>query len=270
MTNTKFRKRALLSSVAMLLVALVALGSATFAWFTEDPNADASGINAYAQTSKGLLIKTDTDTTASHHATLAKNVSGIYLAPATTNDGQNYKTIEAASASDFKLNPAKTWQGATMVDHVAGTGVYQETMKLEMTSQPTGSDTQPVYLKGVEIELQDTAHKMKDALIVTLVYTVGGTKTVKHYAQSATTVTSWADFTAAPVAEPTGTAAASLNVAKAETGLSEQVGTFSASVSEVDVEVYVWLNGQHSSVYSDNSDPDQLIKSVKCSYSLNA
>ena len=30
MTNTKFRKRALLSSVAMLLVALVALGSATF------------------------------------------------------------------------------------------------------------------------------------------------------------------------------------------------------------------------------------------------
>ena len=60
MTNTKFRKRALLSSVAMLLVALVALGSATFAWFTDNPNAKATGLTLKATASKGLVIRTST------------------------------------------------------------------------------------------------------------------------------------------------------------------------------------------------------------------
>ena len=58
MTNTKFRRRALLSSVAMLLVALVALGSATFAWFTENPVVTASGISAKGEVSQGLEIWT--------------------------------------------------------------------------------------------------------------------------------------------------------------------------------------------------------------------
>ena len=56
MTNTKFRKRALLSSVAMLLVALVALGSATFAWFTSSTTATANGIKVSTIKSSELQI----------------------------------------------------------------------------------------------------------------------------------------------------------------------------------------------------------------------
>lgn len=262
MTNTKFRKRALLSSVAMLLVALVALGSATFAWFTEDPNADAKGINAYAQTSKGLLISTDTDDTPSHHAQLAKGVNGIYLAPATTNDGIAYKTIDAASASNYALDTTKSWAGATMVDHVAGTGVYQETMHLQMTTPPAGSDTQKVYLKGLDIQLQNASHKMKDALVVTLKFG----DTVKYYSQSGDDVTTWATLTG------TGnqTTDKTLTVdASAVSGLNIEVGTFSATNTTIDVEVYVWLNGQHDSVYTDNSDASQLVREIGAYFSLN-
>ena len=56
MTNTKFRRRALLSSVAMLLVALVALGSATFAWFTSSTSASANGIMISTTKSSELKI----------------------------------------------------------------------------------------------------------------------------------------------------------------------------------------------------------------------
>ena len=56
MTNTKFRKRALLSSVAMLLVALVALGSATFAWFSQNSKATAENIVAKTQRGSNILV----------------------------------------------------------------------------------------------------------------------------------------------------------------------------------------------------------------------
>ncbi|MBQ8538238.1 MAG: hypothetical protein IJ433_01145 [Ruminococcus sp.] len=56
MKNTTFRKKALLSSVAMLLVALVALGSATFAWFTQNPTVSAEGLTLKATAAAGLQI----------------------------------------------------------------------------------------------------------------------------------------------------------------------------------------------------------------------
>lgn len=56
MKNTTFRKKALLSSVAMLLVALVALGSATFAWFSANPTVTATGLSVKSSAADGLKI----------------------------------------------------------------------------------------------------------------------------------------------------------------------------------------------------------------------
>ena len=44
-TRLYTRKRALISSVAMLLVAMIALGTATFAWFTRSTSTTAEGLN---------------------------------------------------------------------------------------------------------------------------------------------------------------------------------------------------------------------------------
>lgn len=56
---TKSRKKILLSSIAMLLVALVALGSATFAWFTVNKSVDAKAMTVKAATADGLQITID-------------------------------------------------------------------------------------------------------------------------------------------------------------------------------------------------------------------
>ena len=51
-----FRKKALLSSMSMLLVATVAVGSATFAWFTSNKTVTANGLAVKAAAAKGLQI----------------------------------------------------------------------------------------------------------------------------------------------------------------------------------------------------------------------
>ncbi len=53
------RRRVLISSVAMLLVAIVALGTSTYAWFTNATQAKANNLVVTANAAKGLQISTD-------------------------------------------------------------------------------------------------------------------------------------------------------------------------------------------------------------------
>lgn len=55
----KSRKRLLISSVAMLLVAMLALGTATFAWFTQSTSVTAKGINVRTSKTSSLQIAND-------------------------------------------------------------------------------------------------------------------------------------------------------------------------------------------------------------------
>lgn len=98
MTNTKFRKRALLSSVAMLLVALVALGSATFAWFSTRTNATAYGLTAATTKASNLSIKeTSDDPWASDIEFKASTADPTgALNPITTSNGTAWKIATAA------------------------------------------------------------------------------------------------------------------------------------------------------------------------------
>ncbi|MCA9745179.1 MAG: hypothetical protein KC459_02915, partial [Ruminococcus sp.] len=57
--KTKSRKRLLISSVAMLLVAMLALGTATFAWFTQNTSATADGITVRTSKTSSLKISDD-------------------------------------------------------------------------------------------------------------------------------------------------------------------------------------------------------------------
>ncbi|MDO4830227.1 MAG: hypothetical protein Q4A46_01965 [Clostridia bacterium] len=54
--KAKSRKRLLISSVAMLLVAMLALGTATFAWFTNNTSTTASGINVKTVQASDLKV----------------------------------------------------------------------------------------------------------------------------------------------------------------------------------------------------------------------
>lgn len=85
--KTTSRKRLLISSVAMLLVAMLALGTATFAWFTTSTNPYADNFSAKTTKQSTLLLSDNTRTGWTSH--LDYNVVNKTMYPA-SGDGTSW------------------------------------------------------------------------------------------------------------------------------------------------------------------------------------
>lgn len=81
--KTTSRKRLLISSVAMLLVAMLALGTATFAWFTTSTNPYADNFSARTTKQSTLLLSDSSRTGWTSH--LDYNVGNKTMYPASGN-----------------------------------------------------------------------------------------------------------------------------------------------------------------------------------------
>ena len=268
MTNTKFRRRALVSSIAMLLVALVALGSATFAWFTENPAVYAQGITAEAQTSAGLMIKTDTDPTFQEgSAQLMKVGGGLKLAPAyakqvtSPSNSISWLTVPAGSADSWE--PSGTWSDSvTMINatssqgNTLGAGVYHEKVYIKIKN---GTAAEHVNLTGITISEANNAPAIKSGVTV-LVAASNQIKAVKkiganpvkvdaNAADSVAAITSgWTNYTM---------------YADTSVDLGE-AGTTDANALVIDV--YVYLDGTDTNVKTNAAEAGQLISGITVNF----
>lgn len=131
MTNTKFRKRALLSSVAMLLVALVALGSATFAWFTSSTTATATGLGISTTKSSELKVaKLDLQWAD----TVKYDDEAASYVPASSSNGSNWYTAVADKKTEFTAKSGTYAQASPL------TGVvYKEMLNIKNTGGKTAN-----------------------------------------------------------------------------------------------------------------------------------
>lgn len=97
--KTTSRKRLLISSVAMLLVAMLALGTATFAWFTSSTSVKADGIKV--RTSKTSKLEICSNSSGWQAGGFSyDNVSAIMF-PASSANGTDWFTATAAKSSEF-------------------------------------------------------------------------------------------------------------------------------------------------------------------------
>ena len=94
----KSRKRLLISSIAMLLVAMLALGTATFAWFTQNTTATASGISVRTSKTSSLLISDDTQEYASSFT--YQDVQPVMF-PSSSIDGSHWFYTYATKSDNF-------------------------------------------------------------------------------------------------------------------------------------------------------------------------
>lgn len=102
-THLLTKKRALISSVAMLLVAIIALGTATFAWFTSSTTAKANGIKVQTIKSSELVIsKLDKDWGTKVDYGMGQN-SKTYI-PVSTANGSDWFTTNAVSKKSYIAN----------------------------------------------------------------------------------------------------------------------------------------------------------------------
>lgn len=96
--KTTSRKRLLISSVAMLLVAMLALGTATFAWFTTDTTTQAKGISVQTSKKSLLLVSSRTSPwTDNLNYNFGTDEAPNLLQPASSYDGKNWYKAQADS-----------------------------------------------------------------------------------------------------------------------------------------------------------------------------
>lgn len=137
--KTTSRKRLLISSVAMLLVAMLALGTATFAWFTTDTTTQAKGI--YVQTSKKSLLlvssRTSSWTDNLNYDFGAEDDKNL-LQPASSYDGENWYK---AQADNGLSGAAKNGEKITGVGTTAAEGnVFCNMLNVKNTGAEPAKD----------------------------------------------------------------------------------------------------------------------------------
>lgn len=282
--TTSFRKKALLSSLAMLMVALIALSSATFAWFTSNPNATASGLQLKATASKGLTILTD-----SHGATGADFSHDSYLNCNDTGTGTK-QDIKALTPVSFDLTgnalgaaytvdaaaPNAPAAAATnkVSDAKAGTYLvsgdyYTEGIACKLTGASSDSDTAPLKLAGLTITTKDVPQK--SSIRVAVEYKPnGGQKTLvgvysvadvsnnylvppaQNYTSGTTTYSLFSkdeyDFVPGP------------NATNSNDDVT--IGTVGTSGSDK-ITVTVYLDGEDSNCYTDQIKPSEIVTEIK-------
>lgn len=108
-THLLTKKRALISSVAMLLVAIIALGTATFAWFTRSTEAYAD--NMYVRTTKvsNLLLNSKLNKTWRTHVDykVGSKAANEKLTPVSTANGKDWYKASAEKGDSFVANKAE-------------------------------------------------------------------------------------------------------------------------------------------------------------------
>lgn len=234
--KTNSRKRLLVSSVAMLLVAMLALGTATYAWFTQDTSASADKLSVQTVKASELKLSDDTNdwTDQLHYNTIDK-----ILKPASSADGVNWYTATAAAKSGYAATATPSsaltnldgyvFKNQLNVANMGGAAVENVKIKFTLTETPTKPGKTYLRLALVQVD-----QKGKNANII-------GNFTDGVYAVDTDTAEAYTP-------NEGGTAVVTKTVnAKAGTNVEFDVGTLGAYESGTDAEyynLYVWFEGQ--------------------------
>lgn len=157
------RKRLLVSSVAMLLVAMLALGTATYAWFTTSTNPYADTFSATTTKRSTLLLSDSGRSDWTTH--LAYNVNNKIMFPA-SGDGEN-------------------WVMGTASNSLTG-AIDNSTLKSVVpTNHSGGQISDYVYMNELNLKNNGTAAVKDVKITITLDATDPVTNTTASYARVA-------------------------------------------------------------------------------------
>lgn len=263
--SVKALKRQLIAAIAMVLVATIAMGSSTYAWFVSSGSVTAEGMKVQAQAESGLAISFDGNawgTTAAANMTTEKA-----LYPASTRDlAAWYHATAAATNAAAAADGTRT----RITDTVFPGGTYAENSYVVMKTFKIRSTSADALSKGLYVkDVQVTGNKtMSTALRVGVSYTaVGATPVYKIFGpvsvgagDSANKATD--NYT---VYSETGTSLGTValttpgNSAKL---IEDNVTIPAAAGDAVTVNIFVWYEGEDANLFSDNYETETLSVSV--------
>lgn len=274
--NSKAIKRQLLAAIAMVLVAAIALGSSTYAWFVASGTVTATGMKVQAQSEGGLAIS---------HGGKAWGTSasgGIDTAaklhPASTADFTKWSTATAQDPS--KKDAEQTTRTAITLTtdtdgNTTGDTEYVIARQFLIRSSNPSLLANGLSVKEIKIDVNgaDARYTMSTALRVGLAFTnLPGDTSSKSLIFAPVEVSSDTQNDAAnkPTTtynfyenanDTTGTAVNISNTAA--TIVDEAVSIPNGAAEAIKVVVYVWFEGEDNNLYSDNFHVEDLSVTVE-------
>ena len=279
--NSKAIKKQLFAAVAMVLVAAVALGSSTYAWFVASGTVTATGMKVQAKAEGGLAIRWAGETSELWATTAsAKMDNAEALLPASTADLAKWTYAKAlkASASDadegtYADVTSKVFGGTS---NTFSKNDYVVMQPFQIRSTAADKLAKGLFVSGVTVTRGANQSKDLDLAIRVGVRLINDKKVAVGnfiYAPlpNATANYTWKD--AADNNKPTTVRLATVGTS-ADTN-SQLVDTAqpipSAEGEAFRVEVFIWYEGEDDSLYSDNFITNDLSISVDfSSYGFNA
>ena len=265
--SVKSLQKQLIAAVAMVLVAMIALGSSTYAWFAQNNTVKATTSEINAVSSDPFLYiaygsgvnKDDTGSwkTADNSTALAGQVK-----PVTSADGVHFGQLGSGVAVYNLDSSVATWSGTAgafqdgdIVDATDGGGStpYKIDSIFSVLNKNASAATN-LYVKSITVNYADTSGKdMSKAVRVAV--TMGSTTLIFNPNSGTNNDGKVGSYTgsawelAAPTYVTPNTGAASLGSLAADTSTT--------------VTVTLWFEGQDNTVFTNNIDPDKLTVSVE-------
>lgn len=258
--DTKALKKQMGAAIAMVLVAAVALGSATFAWFVSNNAVTATGVDVTTTSSVPNLYITSVGHTSDAMTPAPKNPTKIY--PISTPDAESFfETLHwttgngHAVADKYQTALAHETGKTNYADYTFKLGVSNGKMDVYFDSSTVATNLKASAVMGTAGRF---AVKVGDGQW--LMFKVPGTATDKGYYtdQNATTGDYWVQSAADGIATATylnfATYAGSVNdKGQAVAGTTKLATIESGTENEVTVTVRVWYEGCDKDCVSENA-----------------
>ena len=264
----------------MLLVALVALGSATFAWFSESTVANAQGFKATAVAAKGIAVLSESEEAAggnwsvntklraiSSSGSIISNTNDFILTPASYNftvaDGETNPTggfFKTTSHDPGVAVPTNnpTVTGATPSYSATTASVYGEKVKVKVNGEAA-------TVKITSVTLTDPASVNDDLQPALRVLIVNDTGEVIYYSGPTFTATNYLTATGSYNSVKSSATKAAVPLASGGTSIGEVATNGSDYVM-----VYVFLDGEDAACTSNNVSAASLISNLNIQFELAA
>lgn len=235
--DTKALKKQMGAAIAMVLVAAVALGSATFAWFVTNNTVKATTSKISAQSNAPFLKidKTAISESSTTSISYAEDAD-VKLYPAqvvknTTDDKPLFKSAYASAANATTELTNSRYDVGDAAAAVAGDFAIKKSFKIGTADAKAGS-FKNLKVSGVELTSKGT-DGLEDALSILVV--CGNNWAVYKKSADGTVLTEYKDKVSAAGVNTDGVLADAI-----------------AANSSVDVDVYVFYDGSETNVYTDN------------------
>lgn len=262
--STKALKTQLLAAIAMVLVASIALGSSTYAWFASNSKVEAKGMSVQATTAKNLVISTDNTLRANEATTKASAFTGTCtLKPSsvqTLAGTQNFFKVADSKGVDYtggKAGVGTKFEATTPVTAGTEGDVAKHTfyIRVDGTADATMSS---LYVNNITVTRGTTAQDISKALRVGVVCgdkgfiyaPIADATTTYNAVNKAGTVTSVE--TTGIYKDNTGAALNASTTALTAYASTSVLADTVKSGEYTQVDIYIWYEGEDNACTSAN------------------